>query len=173
MNLPTAHLHHAWDTYNRYGRTPSALRIAMVQTCQFSRDHPIRSATHKCTVFQLAYTSLFGFHCAYLLLRTGSLIPPTISHIFCNVMGLPQYGLHVRMFPKRRIGKQSIYLSLSISADGDRSACLRSFALAKSRTTAIQAMYLLGIAGYAYTMRWWTQADDSLFWPAPGQPARF
>ncbi|KAI0693525.1 hypothetical protein C8T65DRAFT_64049 [Cerioporus squamosus] len=119
-----AHLHHAWDTYNRYGRTGSALRIAAMQT-----------------VFQLAYTSLFGFHCAFLFLRTGSLVPPIVSHIFCNVMGFPQYGLHVRMFPKRRL--------------------------------AIQLAYLLGIAGYVYTMQWWTQADDSLFWPAPGQPARY
>ncbi len=30
---PQAHLHHAWDTYNRYGRTASALRIATTQTC--------------------------------------------------------------------------------------------------------------------------------------------
>ncbi|RPD60277.1 Abi-domain-containing protein [Lentinus tigrinus ALCF2SS1-7] len=119
-----AHLHHAWDTYNRYGRTSSALRIAVMQT-----------------LFQLAYTSLFGFHCAFLFLRTGSLLPPTFSHIFCNVMGFPQYGLHVKMFPKRRL--------------------------------AIQLAYLLGIAGYVYSMRWWTKADDSLFWPAPGQPARF
>ncbi|KAI1784169.1 hypothetical protein LXA43DRAFT_976809 [Ganoderma leucocontextum] len=119
-----AHLHHAWDTYNRYGRTASALRIATMQTLS-----------------QLVYTSLFGFHCAFLFLRTGSLLPPTVSHIFCNVMGLPQYGLHVWMFPKRR--------------------------------RAIQIAYLLGITGYVYTMRGWTQADDSLFWPAIGQPGRF
>ncbi|TBU23869.1 hypothetical protein BD311DRAFT_781383 [Dichomitus squalens] len=119
-----AHLHHAWDTYNRYGRTTSALRIAALQT-----------------LFQLAYTSLFGFHCAFLFLRTGSLLPPTVSHIFCNVMGLPQYGFHVSMLPKRR--------------------------------RAIQTAYLLGIAGYVYTMRRWTRADDSLFWPAIGEPGRF
>ncbi|KAI0760690.1 hypothetical protein C8Q74DRAFT_1387744 [Fomes fomentarius] len=118
-----AHLHHAWDVYNRYGRTSSALRFAALQT-----------------LFQLSYTSLFGFHCAYLFLRTGSLLPPTVSHIFCNVMGLPQYGLHIRSFPKRRL--------------------------------VIQLAYILGIAGYIYTMRWWTQADDSLFWPPLGQSAR-
>ncbi|KAI0717157.1 hypothetical protein C8Q76DRAFT_426110 [Earliella scabrosa] len=119
-----AHLHHAWDTYNRFGRTNSAIRIAIFQT-----------------LFQLTYTSLFGFHCAYLFLRTGSIIPPTLSHIFCNVMGFPQYALHVRMFPSRRL--------------------------------AIQAAYLLGIVGYIYTMRSWTRADNSLFWPAPGRSARY
>lgn len=71
------------------------------------------------TVFQLSYTSLFGFHCAYLFLRTGSLLPPTVSHIFCNVMGLPQYGLHVRSFPKRRLGKLDPIIPPSISAHGE------------------------------------------------------
>ncbi|OSD05062.1 hypothetical protein PYCCODRAFT_1362778 [Trametes coccinea BRFM310] len=119
-----AHLHHAWDIYNRYGRTASAARVAILTT-----------------LFQLAYTSLFGFHCAYLFLRTGSLLPPLLSHVFCNIMGLPQYSLHVRMFPKRR--------------------------------RLIQLAYLLGIVGYVYTMRRWTQAEDSLFWPAPGRVARY
>ncbi|KAI0754126.1 hypothetical protein C8Q80DRAFT_1093736 [Daedaleopsis nitida] len=119
-----AHLHHAWDTYNRFGRTSSAIRIAVMQT-----------------LFQLAYTSLFGFHCAYLFLRTGSLLPPAISHVFCNVMGFPQYALHIRMFPNRR--------------------------------RAIQAAYVLGIAGYIYTVRAWTRTDDSTFWPTPGQSARY
>ncbi|KAI0765928.1 hypothetical protein BD413DRAFT_481788 [Trametes elegans] len=119
-----AHLHHAWETYNRYGRTASAARVAIMTT-----------------LFQLAYTSLFGFHCAYLFLRTGSLLPPIASHIFCNIMGFPNYSLHVRMFPNRR--------------------------------RLIQLAYILGIAGYIYTMRSWTRADDSLFWPAPGQAARY
>ncbi|KAL1948736.1 hypothetical protein VTO73DRAFT_10542 [Trametes versicolor] len=119
-----AHFHHAWDTYNRYGRTASAARVALLTT-----------------LFQTAYTSLFGFHCAYLFLRTGSLLPPTVSHIFCNIMGLPQYSLHVRMFPKQR--------------------------------RVIQLAYILGIAGYVYTMRQWTLADNSLFWLAPGQVARY
>ena len=65
------------------------------------------------TVFQLTYTSLFGFHCAYLFLRTGSIVPPTLSHIFCNVMGFPQYALHVRMFPSRRLG-ESLQLSKNL-----------------------------------------------------------
>ncbi|KAH9848746.1 hypothetical protein C2E23DRAFT_937423 [Lenzites betulinus] len=119
-----AHLHHAWDTYNRFGRTASAARVAMLTT-----------------LFQLAYTSLFGFHCAYLFLRTGSLLPPTISHIACNILGLPQYALHLRIFPTRR--------------------------------RIIQLAYVLGILGYGYTMRHWTRADDSLFWPAPGQAPRY
>lgn len=29
-----AHFHHAWDTYNRYGRTASAARVALLTTCR-------------------------------------------------------------------------------------------------------------------------------------------
>ena len=65
----------------------------------------IIASDEKPPVFQLAYTSLFGFHCAYLFLRTGSLLPPTVSHVFCNIMGLPQYGTHMETFPKWRRGE--------------------------------------------------------------------
>ncbi|KAJ7234358.1 hypothetical protein B0H12DRAFT_1212570 [Mycena haematopus] len=53
-----AHVHHAWDTYNRLGRTNDALTRAALST-----------------VFQTAYTTLFGAHTSYLFLRTSSLIP--------------------------------------------------------------------------------------------------
>lgn len=32
--LFTAHLHHAWDVYNRFGRTTSALKRAVFTTCK-------------------------------------------------------------------------------------------------------------------------------------------
>ncbi|KAI0718126.1 hypothetical protein C8Q72DRAFT_151589 [Fomitopsis betulina] len=88
-----AHAHHAWDTYNRYGRTGAAAKRALFAA-----------------VFQTAYTSLFGFHCAYLFLRTGSLLPPITAHIFCNIMGLPQYGEHIVRFPRHRRAIKVAYL---------------------------------------------------------------
>lgn len=30
--LDTAHVHHAWETYNRYGRTPAAMKRAAIGT---------------------------------------------------------------------------------------------------------------------------------------------
>jgi prenyl protein peptidase len=39
-------------------------------------------------VFQLGYTTLFGWFASYVYLRTGSVIPPLASHIFCNLMGI-------------------------------------------------------------------------------------
>lgn len=29
----TAHVHHAWDTFNRYGRTASAAKRAVIMSC--------------------------------------------------------------------------------------------------------------------------------------------
>ncbi|KAG8987590.1 hypothetical protein FRB93_004462 [Tulasnella sp. JGI-2019a] len=67
-----AHAHHAWELYNIYGRTKQALQRAII-TC----------------LVQLTYTTLFGWFCAFLFLRTESIYPVIFSHIFCNVMGLP------------------------------------------------------------------------------------
>ncbi|KAM3567031.1 hypothetical protein VYU27_010818, partial [Nannochloropsis oceanica] len=38
---------------------------------------------------QVAYTSIFGWHAAFLFLRTGSLLPCILTHSFCNFVGLP------------------------------------------------------------------------------------
>ncbi|EKM57741.1 uncharacterized protein PHACADRAFT_251563 [Phanerochaete carnosa HHB-10118-sp] len=81
-----AHVHHGWEVYTRIGRTSFA-----AQQAAFS------------VVFQTAYTTLFGFHCAFLFLRTGSLLPPIASHVFCNIMGLPDLGDAVARFPHRKL----------------------------------------------------------------------
>ncbi|OBZ65563.1 putative CAAX prenyl protease 2 [Grifola frondosa] len=78
-----AHIHHAWETYNRYGRNMSALQHALIGT-----------------LFQLTYTSLFGFHCAFLFLRSGSILPSLTSHVFCNIMGLPRFREDVLRYPQ-------------------------------------------------------------------------
>lgn len=41
------------------------------------------------TIVQLCYTSLFGLYSAFLFVRTGHLVSPVISHVYCNIMGLP------------------------------------------------------------------------------------
>ncbi|EDR01791.1 uncharacterized protein LACBIDRAFT_332961 [Laccaria bicolor S238N-H82] len=89
-----AHVHHAWDTYNRYGRTPSAAKRALFTS-----------------LFQLTYTSLFGFHTSFLFLRTGSILPPISAHIFCNVMGVPDLGWELGVFRNRRGAIISAYVA--------------------------------------------------------------
>ncbi|KAF9034393.1 CAAX protease self-immunity-domain-containing protein [Panaeolus papilionaceus] len=75
LTFGLAHIHHAWDTYNRYGRTQTAAKRAIFSS-----------------LFQFVYTTLFGIHTSYLFTRTGSIFPPISAHIFCNVMGVPELG---------------------------------------------------------------------------------
>ncbi|KAF7967381.1 hypothetical protein HWV62_34477 [Athelia sp. TMB] len=67
-----AHVHHAWEVWTRYGRTPAAARRAAILG-----------------TVQLAYTTAFGAYTALLFLRTGSLLPPLAAHAWCNTFGLP------------------------------------------------------------------------------------
>jgi prenyl protein peptidase len=42
------------------------------------------------SLFQLTYTTLFGWYAAFLYLRTGSLVTVVLVHSFCNWCGLPR-----------------------------------------------------------------------------------
>ncbi|KAG6853111.1 hypothetical protein C0991_006801 [Blastosporella zonata] len=88
LSFGLAHVHHAWDTFNRYGRTVSAAKRAISMS-----------------LFQLAYTTVFGFHCSYMFIRTGSVYPPISAHIFCNIMGLPDISWELRAHPNRKKGR--------------------------------------------------------------------
>ncbi|KAJ7593898.1 hypothetical protein C8J56DRAFT_1001980 [Mycena floridula] len=80
-----AHLHHAWEAYNRMGRTATAAKRAIFSS-----------------LFQFAYTTIFGFHCSFLFLRTGSIYPPITAHIFCNIMGFPRLTQELAHFPRQK-----------------------------------------------------------------------
>ena len=48
------------------------------------------------TLFQFIYTIIFGCLASMLFLRTGSILSPIVSHMFCNYMGLPSNDYLVR-----------------------------------------------------------------------------
>jgi prenyl protein peptidase len=56
------------------------------------------------TLFQFAYTSLFGFFASFVYLRTGSLYAVIAAHMFCNWMGLPRLWGKVRVEAGQPIG---------------------------------------------------------------------
>ncbi|BGP32082.1 CAAX prenyl protease [Rhodotorula toruloides] len=80
-----AHVHHARETYIAHGRTSRALLVATAQS-----------------LFQLAYTTLFGWYASFLFLRTGSIIPPFLAHAFCNALGVPPVGWALKVWPEKR-----------------------------------------------------------------------
>ncbi|KAG1739445.1 CAAX protease self-immunity-domain-containing protein [Suillus paluster] len=88
-----AHVHHAFETYHRYGRTATAAKRAIIST-----------------IIQFAYTSVFGFYCCYLFLRSGSLLPPITAHMFCNIMGIPRPSYEISLMPHRKLSISTAYL---------------------------------------------------------------
>jgi len=44
------------------------------------------------SLFQFAYTTVFGIYSAYLFVRTGHLAACVLVHAFCNYMGFPDFG---------------------------------------------------------------------------------
>uniref|UniRef100_A0A060TAD0 intramembrane prenyl-peptidase Rce1 n=1 Tax=Blastobotrys adeninivorans TaxID=409370 RepID=A0A060TAD0_BLAAD len=69
-----AHLHHAYEQVLAQG-TSQLAKIVVV------------------ALFQLTFTSIFGWYAAFLCLRTGTVYAPIIAHIFCNFMGVPSGSL--------------------------------------------------------------------------------
>ncbi|EKG19682.1 Abortive infection protein [Macrophomina phaseolina MS6] len=66
-----AHVHHFYEFRITHPHTPVAAGVAR-------------------SLFQFAYTSLFGFFAAFVFVRTASLPAVIIAHAFCNWMGLPR-----------------------------------------------------------------------------------
>ncbi|KAK3114601.1 CAAX prenyl protease, partial [Teratosphaeriaceae sp. CCFEE 6253] len=50
------------------------------------------------SLFQLTYTSLFGFFAAFVYLRTGNIWAVILAHSFCNWMGIPRVWGRVGQF---------------------------------------------------------------------------
>jgi prenyl protein peptidase len=74
--------------------TPLYFGIAHVHHCyEFMLTHPhapLLQAIFR-TLFQLTYTTLFGWFAAWIYVRTGSLYACIIIHAFCNWVGLPRF----------------------------------------------------------------------------------
>jgi prenyl protein peptidase len=74
--------------------TPLYFGIAHVHHCyEFILTHPHAPILHAVvrTLFQLTYTTLFGWFAAWIYVRTGSLYACVIIHAFCNWVGLPRF----------------------------------------------------------------------------------
>lgn len=58
--------------------------------------HYFRTQRWLPTVFQMAYTALFGAMSTYLFLRTGNVYGPIAAHALCNYMGFPDFPAALR-----------------------------------------------------------------------------
>lgn len=75
---------------------------------EFTLTHPYTPLVPSLllSLFQFAYTSIFGFYAAFLFLRTGSLPAVILAHSFCNWMGLPRFW--GRLDPPTAIGPPDV-----------------------------------------------------------------
>jgi len=77
-----AHIHHLIEFLQ--SRTPGGRRLPPL---------PVWVNGILRSVFQFAYTSIFGFFAAFVFLRTGNTFAAIAAHAFCNWMGVPRlYG---------------------------------------------------------------------------------
>lgn len=105
-----AHAHHAWEVYKKGGRTTESLIRAVVSAGELLSTIsalaenwiPIFPTS---TGFQFTYTTLFGSYAAYLFICTGSIFPSITSHVFCNVMGLPNPVEAIHQWPQHKLGE--------------------------------------------------------------------
>jgi prenyl protein peptidase len=91
------------------------------------------------TVFQFAYTTLFGAYAAYAFIRTGSIVVIFLSHSFCNTMGLPDLGF--------------------LQSRGSRLSPVYPY------RWVIMAAYLMGVSAFIYGF----QSNSMLLPPPPGR----
>ena len=84
-----AHLHHA---------------IAKV-----SKNRAVWKVAFAESLLQFAYTSIFGYIASLLLLRTGTVLAPIVSHVICNLFGLPDIGFMSRPGSRSATDTSALY----------------------------------------------------------------
>ena len=80
-----AHIHHFYEFRITHSQVPVVAAVAR-------------------SVFQLAFTTVFGAYATFIFLRTGSLLAICVVHAFCNCMGLPRVWGKVQ--PEREDGQK-------------------------------------------------------------------
>jgi prenyl protein peptidase len=101
--LLTAHIHHFWDMFNRYGKTRDACDDRTLMMMFASVFYSViyfhqSNRSHRCPI--RLHDGLWISLC--LPFPTDKFHLP--AHIFCNMMGIPQLGIELSQFPQRRVG---------------------------------------------------------------------
>jgi len=77
------------------------------------------------SMFQFAYTTIFGMYSAFLFIKTGHFAAPFIVHAYCNFMGFPDFMEVANSEPRKRavlmflfvLGVILFYLSYDLLTD--------------------------------------------------------
>ncbi|KAL4871995.1 hypothetical protein BDV12DRAFT_162829 [Aspergillus spectabilis] len=121
---------------------------------EFRLTHPDTSiiASMLRSVFQFAYTTIFGWYATFVYLRTGSLLAVILIHAFCNWCGLPRlWGRVEAATPVRHTinrGKEILDRSLKYTYDQPGIGW----------SVAYYALLVVGAVGFYYAL--WPLTDS-------------
>jgi len=111
------------------------------------------------TLFQLVYTSLFGFFVAFVFLRTGNIYSCILAHSFCNWMGLPRFWGRVG----RDVGDEIVDVAEGKKNDSSRLAEDLKAGTGQSRGVKWTVTYyvLLAFGAYGFSALLWPLTESS------------
>ncbi|PWN40530.1 hypothetical protein IE81DRAFT_368197 [Ceraceosorus guamensis] len=137
-----AHLHHAYEVWADHQYSTTGLKIGL---------------TH--ATFQLLYTSLFGWYANWLFVKSASLAPSLVAHVWCNIMGLPApfddaSRLAVPDAKEQRRFEKDL---LNVSNERERAHVLDASKAIQSklkrRKWIVWTSHVMGVAGFAWAIR--------------------
>ncbi|KAF2221362.1 hypothetical protein BDZ85DRAFT_265251 [Elsinoe ampelina] len=163
-----AHLHHLNEFIITHKRPGQSYLSALI-TPQIIIPGIIR------TLFQLAFTTLFGIFVTFVLLRTGNIYSCILAHTFCNWMGLPrvwgrlgqdieQTGAHAH-HEKRHQGQELDDLDPSGSQSGgpaSSGSAGTQNALGIQWTVVYYLLLAAGVVGFWKLLYPLTESDNKL-----------
>lgn len=127
------------------------------------------------SLFQFAYTSLFGFFAAFAFLRTGSLPAVVVAHALCNALGLPRFWGRVDRYevvvePGEPIGPQGADKKDDDAdadandggSEGRASPTLRYVRLGVAWTVAYYILLVGGAVGFYHALFPLTESPSAL-----------
>lgn len=96
---------------------------------------------------------------------------PFLSHVFCNIMGLPNPAAAAEVFPQHKKGKSYMKMLVVCYLQGAALTVRVSLSLSWRRLRGVSGIYashLLGIAVFSYALMPLTRPSlygGSVFWP--------
>ena len=145
--------------------TPLYFGIAHVHHFyEFTLTHPESPIVHGVawSLFQFAYTSLFGFFAAFVFLRTGSIYAVIAAHSFCNWMRVPRLWGPLKVEVGVPIGPPAAKKDDQRDDDAQNQSRGRYRQLPMAWTATYYALLFVGVFGFYWGLWPLTQSSFAL-----------
>ena len=124
-----------------------------------THPHTPRSGALGRTIFQFAFTTVFGWLATFIYLRTGSIYACILTHQFCNWYGIPRFWGRVRQ--REQLGQVPVLLRGkddmdSVMAGGNGKE------LGLAWTVLYYILLICGVVGFKMALMPLTQSANAL-----------